>query len=157
MLTCIWWLEISHFQGCSSSSLETILWWLGIICFWSSLQAYRGISGSSDKPCLGLDGSPSSCKLLVPGPPVGPFFRSKSRRPESAGVGANRVILPGEWGEASPAVGVLQRFWAPPNEFETESLILLELSLENHSNYFLLPFVEYSYNCITVNGVRINT
>ena len=63
----------------------------------------------------------------------------------------------GEWGEASPAVGVLQSFRAPPNEFETENLILLELSLENQSNYFLLPFVEYSYNCITVNGVRIHT
>ena len=63
----------------------------------------------------------------------------------------------GGWGEASPAVGVLHSFRAPPNEFETENLILLELSLENQSNYFLLPFVEYSYNCITVNGVRINT
>lgn len=54
-------------------------------------------------------------------------------------------------------MGVLQSFRAPPNEFETENLILLELSLENQSNYFLLPFVEYSYNCITVNGVRIHT
>lgn len=60
-------------------------------------------------------------------------------------------------GEAPPAVGVLRSFRAPPNEFQTENLILLELSLENQSNYFLLPFVEYSYNCITVNGVRINT
>lgn len=121
------------------------------------MQAYRSISGSSDKPCAGLDGSPSSCKLLVPGPPLGPFFRSKSRRPESACVGTEWVIILGEWGEAFPAVGVLQSFRAPPNEFDTENLILLELSPENQSNYFLLPFVEYSYNCITVNGVRINT
>lgn len=129
----------------------------GSHCFWSTLQAYRSISGSSDKPCSGLDGSPSSHKLLVPGPQLGPIFRSKSRRPEGTCVGTDWVTLPGEWGEASPAVGVLQSFRAPPNEFETENLILLELSLENQSNYFLLPFVEYSYNCITVNGVRIHT
>ena len=60
-------------------------------------------------------------------------------------------------GEAPAAGGVLLSFRSPSNEFYTENLILLELSLENQSNYFLLPFVEYGYNCITVNGVRINT
>lgn len=71
--------------------------------------------------------------------PTGAIFQEQSRRPESACVGTEWVILLGEWGEAFPAVGVLQSFQAPPNEFDTENLILLELSPENQSNYFLLP------------------
>lgn len=39
-------------------------------------------------------------------------------------------------------LGLYAEFRNPLNEFKIENLILLELSLENQSNYFLLPFVE---------------